>query len=81
MAVIDVFLGFSGVGFTVLEKDENSFEMAGITYHATPTKTCIGCAFEFSDMCLYDSDQPYCMASMRQDGKDVIWQRENRKIE
>jgi hypothetical protein len=57
-------------------KNEDSFEMAGVTYHAIHRKTCIGCSFEFSDYCIFDDDQPYCMSSMRIDGQDIIWQRE-----
>jgi hypothetical protein len=56
---------------------ENNFEFEGIKYQAIPGETCIGCDLEFVDPCILSDDQPYCMASMRQDKQDVIWQREN----
>jgi hypothetical protein len=56
--------------------NENSFDHEGITYVAIATKTCIGCSFEFQDQCTMFDGQPWCMAEMRQDGQDIVWQVE-----
>jgi hypothetical protein len=76
MVNLGVYSCFFGMVGAVL-KDENLFEMAGVTYHALHRKTCIGCAFEFSDPCIVSETQPFCMSSMRDDNTDVIWQQEN----
>jgi hypothetical protein len=70
-----IYWGACGMGFAMLTED--SFEHEGITYYAIHRKTCIDCAFEFTDPCTMNDDQPFCMASMRKDGEDVIWRRQN----
>ena len=61
-----------------MTKTENLFDHNGARYIAIARKTCLGCAFEFNDYCIFDADQPYCMASMREDNQDVIWQQEEK---
>jgi hypothetical protein len=72
---LGVFGGSGGVGGVVL-KDENSFKYEGIKYHAIARKTCQGCAFEFFDPCILTDEQAYCMAALRDDKQDVVWQQE-----
>ena len=57
--------------------DENSFEHEGVTYHAIHRKTCRECYFEFTEPCTVLDQQPWCMASMRKDGEDVIWKKQD----
>jgi hypothetical protein len=70
-----VYSGFVRVGFVMLI-DENSFEHDGIKYTAINRKTCSECFFEFVEPCIVCGEQPYCMSSMRKDGKDVIWKKQ-----
>jgi hypothetical protein len=67
---------FGGVGLAVL--NEESFEHEGVKYHAIHRKTCRECAFEFTEPCTVSEEQPWCMSSMRQDGEDVIWQKQEK---
>jgi hypothetical protein len=61
---------------TTAMKTEDSFEFEGVKYHAIARKTCGGCSFEFLEQCTFVDGQPYCMAEMREDGRDIVWQVE-----
>jgi hypothetical protein len=56
--------------------NENSFEFDGVKYHAIEQRSCIGCALEKYSFCHLFDEQPYCMASMRMDNRNVVWQKE-----
>lgn len=62
------------VTVTTPMKTEDSFEFEGVKYQAIERKSCIGCAFEKYTYCHNFEDQPYCMASMRMDNRNVVWQ-------
>jgi hypothetical protein len=68
---LGVYWGAYCVGLAMLNED--SFNHEGITYQAIERETCIGCALEKYSFCHIFDDQPYCMSSMREDNKDIIW--------
>jgi hypothetical protein len=72
---LGVYRGAYRLGLVMLN-DENSFNHEGITYRAIHCKTCRECVFEFTDPCIVCGEQPYCMSTLRNDGKDVIWQKQ-----
>jgi hypothetical protein len=57
----------------ILDEDKNLIEVRGLVYEAThKTKSCSGCAFLSSEYSCTSLTAP-CFASVRPDGKYVIF--------
>jgi hypothetical protein len=55
-----------------IDMDENEFEMDGVVYAAVKANNCTNCAFD--DDPIGCANTPNCVADLRRDLRDVIFQ-------